>query len=92
MHADGLLSWKYFCFVYHHTRFVQRWLPIQNQGIPIFQVSIHLLVYGGCPSMEAFPSCYHPFALLRGEELICNGCPLFNSEFVLANNVNAIPY
>lgn len=44
--------------------------------------------------MKTFPSRHRPITFLRSKQLICDGCSLFNSEFVLTNTsqeVNAMP-
>ena len=67
----------------HHTRFMQRRLPIEDQYVPILQMPVNLLVDCRCPGMQTLlPS---GLVTLWGHQLVRNGSPLFYGEFILYN-------
>lgn len=79
MHTNRLLSSQYTGFMRHHTWLVQSWLSIEDQNIPIAEVSIHLLVDRRCPCKETMLARGCSVAFLRREQLVRNGCSLLHS-------------
>ena len=67
----------------HHTRFVKRWLTIEDEHITITEVSVNFFVYGGRPRGKCKAICCVPTVLWR-RELIGNSRPLLDGKFVLA--------
>lgn len=83
MHPDGLFAVKHLGLVTHHTGLVQRGLSVQNEDIAVAQMAIHFLVDSRCPREQARVTRRTMVALLRREELVRDGGPLFNAQLVL---------
>lgn len=83
MHPDRLLPMQYPRLVTHHTRFVQSWLPVENEDVSVAQMPIHLLVDCLCTREQSRATRGAMIALLRCEELIRDGGTLLDAQLVL---------
>jgi hypothetical protein len=82
MHANSLFPLQHFRLVRHHTRFVQRGLPVEKQDIAIPEVPEHLLASKGHFGPQPV-QCWPFLSLARGEQLIRDCGSLLFRQFIL---------
>jgi hypothetical protein len=73
----------------HHTWFVQGRLPVENEHVPITQMSKHLFVDGGGPCGKS--SSVSTTTVLGCEQLISDSGSLFYGQFVLCVTISVDP-
>ena len=74
----------------HHARFVQCWLTVENEDIPVTEVPVNLLVDSRRGRVQAVSLGGPMGTFLWRQQLVRNCCTLFECKFFLEKSRNRV--